>query len=118
MKTFWKFTVPAARCLSLLQPQQRSPLRLLLGVLCIGLVLLGAMLSTTHTHAQGSALHGDCSLCVVAHSGVQISVVVAQLPVTQVFVTVDFAFPSDAPAKELPRSALFTRPPPADAHLS
>jgi hypothetical protein len=99
-------------------PKTRSPLRLLLGVLCIGLVLLGLALSTTHTHAQGSALHADCSLCVVAHSGVQISAVAAQLPVTQVFATVDFVFPSDAPAKELPRSALFTRPPPADAHLS
>ena len=99
-------------------PKTRSPWRLLLGVLCIGLVLLGAIASTVHTHAQGSALHADCTLCVVAHSGVQISAVVAQLPVTQVFVTVDFAFPSDAPAKELPRSALFTRPPPANSHLS
>src|SRR5258705_3634925 len=99
-------------------PKTRSPLRLFLGVLCIVLVLLGAIVSTTHTHAQGSASHADCCLCVVAHSGVQISAVVVQLPVAQVFATVDFAFPSDEPAKELPRSALFTRPPPADAHLS
>src|ERR1700688_1094563 len=99
-------------------PKSRSSLRLLLGVLCIGLVLLGAILSTTHTHAQGSALHADCSLCVVAHSGVQISEVFLPLPVPQVFATVDFPFPPDGPAKELPRSALFTRPPPADAHLS
>ena|SRR5258708_6810818 len=99
-------------------PKTRSPLRLLLGVLCIGLVLLGLALSASHTHAQGSAQHADCSLCVVAHSGIQISEVVAPLQVAQDFATVDFAFPSDAPAKELPRSALFTRPPPVDAYLS
>jgi hypothetical protein len=94
----------------------RSPWRLLLGMLCIALVLLGGTLSVTHSHADG-IVHGDCGLCITAHSVVPATVPTVHLPVARVLTTVETAVAS-IPFRRLSTFALFIRPPPVNAHLS
>lgn len=93
----------------------QSPWRLLLGVLCIGLVLLGGTLAETHTHAQG-AVHGDCGLCLAAHSTAHVAALPLQIKAVVVVARLDVALPPPR-SRTLSRFALFIRPPPADAYL-
>lgn len=84
---------------------------MLLGVFCVGLVLLSGMVQAAHFHVSGQPDH-DCALCLTAHSIAQMarpmvlqmsSAAVARLAVRR--------------ARRLPRRAvilrLTSRPPPA-----
>ncbi|HEX3941278.1 MAG TPA: hypothetical protein VHX11_07335 [Acidobacteriaceae bacterium] len=44
----------------------QSRVLLVVGLLCIALLLLGAVIQVAHTHADG-AIHSDCALCATAH---------------------------------------------------
>ncbi len=90
----------------------RSPWRVLLGIVCISLVMLGGVVSVTHTHSQAETFHQDCGLCVTAHMAVQVAVTVTQVFVAQVFTRVEAACPVARP-QFTPQFALFSRPPPA-----
>ena len=97
-------------------PRKRS-WRLLLGVLCIGLVILGSTLSVAHTHNQGDVRHGDCALCVTAHVVVQPAAVYVAIDIAQVFTPVHVPL-SSTPSQNISQFALFTRPPPVDLVLA
>ena|ERR1035437_379253 len=90
----------------------RSPWRVLLGVLCIALIMVGGVVSATHTHSQREISHQECGLCVTAHMAIQIAVTVTQVCVAQVFTRVEASCPI-ASHDFLPQFALFSRPPPA-----
>jgi hypothetical protein len=90
----------------------RSPWRILLGVVCIALIMVGGVVSVTHTHSQREISHQDCGLCVTAHMAVQIAVTVTQVCVAQVFNRVEASRPVAA-HDFVPQFALFSRPPPA-----
>jgi quinol-cytochrome oxidoreductase complex cytochrome b subunit len=92
--------------------QMRSPWRVLLGVLCIALIMVGGVVAATHTHSQGEISHQDCGLCVTAHMAVQVAVTVTQVCVAQVFTRVEASRPV-ASHDFIPQFALFSRPPPA-----
>ena len=92
--------------------QMRSPWRFLLSVLCIALIMVGGVVSATHTHSNREINHQDCSLCVTAHMAVQIAVTVTQVCVAQVFTRVEASRPI-ASHDFIPQFALFSRPPPA-----
>jgi len=95
----------------------RSSWRVLLSVLCISLIMLGGVLSATHTHSQGEISHQDCGLCVTAHMAIQVAVSVTQVCVAQVFTRVEASQPV-ARTQFIPQFALFSRPPPADWNRS
>lgn len=101
----------------LIPAHMRSPWRLLLGLLCVGLVMFSGTLSVTHAHPQGPAFHADCGLCTTAHSVVQVTAQPVQVPVARVFTKIEVFLPAPR-SRVLSRFALFTRPPPADANLS
>jgi hypothetical protein len=87
--------------------------RILLALLCILLVAVGATVQVAHTHADGTANHADCSLCVAAHAGMQAAAAPTAAPtVAAVFTAVEPA-PATAPSSAVYTFALFTRPPPA-----
>ena len=90
----------------------RSPWRVLLGVLCIALIMVGGVVSASHTHSQHETNHQDCGLCATAHMAVQIAVTVTQVCVAQVFTRVEASRPL-ASHDFTPQFALFSRPPPA-----
>jgi quinol-cytochrome oxidoreductase complex cytochrome b subunit len=92
---------------------RRTPWRIFLGVLCIALIMVGGVVSATHTHSQRETSHQDCGLCVTAHMAVQIAVTVTQVCVAhQVFTRVEASNPVARP-QFAPQFALFSRPPPA-----
>lgn len=95
----------------------RSPWRIFLGVLCIALVMLGGVVTATHSHSHGEVSHQDCGLCVTAHMAIQIAVTVTQVCIAQVFTRVEASSPI-ALLQFAPQFALFSRPPPAVANLS
>src|ERR1035437_11859 len=95
----------------------RSPWRLLLGVLCISLVMLGGFLSATHAHAQGDVAHQDCGLCVTAHMVVQAAAPAPQILLVQIIAAVEASRPV-ARLQFIPQFALYSRPPPADLNRS
>jgi hypothetical protein len=97
--------------------QMRSPWRVLLGVLCIALVMVGGIVSVTHTHSQQETSHQDCGLCVTAHMAVQVAVTVTQVCVAQVFTRVEQSRPV-ARQDFTSEFALFSRPPPAGLNRS
>jgi quinol-cytochrome oxidoreductase complex cytochrome b subunit len=92
--------------------RMRSPWRIVLGVVCIALIMVGGLVSATHTHSQREITHQDCSLCVTAHMAVQVAVTVTQVCVAQVFTRVEASRPIVA-HDFTPQFALFSRPPPA-----
>jgi hypothetical protein len=92
---------------------RRRSWRLLLGVLCIGLVILGSTLAVAHTHNQGDIRHGDCALCVTAHVVVQPVAAYVAVDIAQVFAPVHVPIFA-APSQNISPFALFTRPPPVD----
>jgi hypothetical protein len=96
---------------------KRSSWRVLLGVLCISMVMLGGVLSATHTHSHGEVSHQDCGLCVTAHMAIQVAVSVTQVCVAQVFTRVEASQPV-ARTQFIPQFALFSRPPPAGLNRS
>jgi hypothetical protein len=91
--------------------------RLLCGLLCVALLLFAGTLSVVHGHNDGTMDHADCSLCATAHVTVQLVAAVPDAPVTMVFAKVEASLPAARP-RTLSRFALFTRPPPAETHLS
>jgi quinol-cytochrome oxidoreductase complex cytochrome b subunit len=97
--------------------QMRSPWRVLLGVLCIALIMVGGVVAATHTHSQREIPHQDCGLCVTAHMAVQVAVTVTQVCVAQVFTRVEASRPV-ASHDFTPQFALFSRPPPAGLNRS
>jgi hypothetical protein len=95
----------------------KSPWRVLLGVLCISLVMLGGILSVTHSHSHSEVSHQDCGLCVTAHMAVQVAVSVTHVFVSEVFTRIEASQPL-ASHDFTPQFALFSRPPPADLNRS
>ena len=98
-------------------PRPQPKWRLLLGVLCIGLVLVAGILSVTHSHTDGVS-HSDCGQCITAHATVDIARLVAQLIVALLVILVAASAVTSRVQSSLFRCALFTRPPPAVAHLA
>jgi hypothetical protein len=94
-----------------------SPWRLLLVFFCIALIVFGGTISVAHSHPKGDISHADCALCVAAHVTIHSTEAPAVIPVVHVFATVHVAFPPARP-ETLTSFALYTRPPPANAHLS
>ena len=90
-----------------------QPWRIVLALLCVLLVVISGTVQVAHTHADGTANHADCSLCVAAHVGIQVSAPVPAAPaVAAVFTSVEPV--ADAvPHSAVYTYALFTRPPPA-----
>lgn len=97
--------------------RKRAPWPLLLGVLCISLLMVGGVVSATHSHAHEDVSHQDCGLCVTAHMAIQVAVSVTTVQVTEVFTRVE-AYRPVAAHEFTPQFALFSRPPPADANRS
>jgi hypothetical protein len=95
----------------------RSRWQLLVGVLCIALIMVGGVVSATHSHSDGEVTHQDCGLCVTAHMAIQVAVSVTQVCVAQVFTRVEASNPV-ASFQFAPQFALFSRPPPADLNRS
>ena len=93
------------------------PWRLVLGVLCMLLVIFVGTLSVSHVHPDGPESHADCGLCATAHGVVTLVQAPVPVSVAQVFERIVPAMP-EARSRGLRSFALFTRPPPADAHLS
>jgi hypothetical protein len=91
--------------------------RILLGVFCIALLMVGGVVSATHNHAKEDVSHQDCSLCVTAHMAVQVAVTVTQVTTAQVFTRVETSQPVSRP-QFTPQFALFSRPPPARSNRS
>jgi hypothetical protein len=91
-----------------------SPWRVFLGILCIALVLLGGIVSLTHTHPVADPSHTDCSLCVTSHSVGHTTASPVLLSHVQLLTTTVAALPLPR-ARTLSRFALFTRPPPESA---
>jgi hypothetical protein len=92
--------------------RRRSSWRIVLGVVCIALIMLGGLVSATHTHSQREITHQDCGLCVTAHMAIQVAVTVTQVCVAQVFTRVEASRPIVVHDFN-PQFALFSRPPPA-----
>lgn len=93
-------------------PRTRMMLSSLLAVLCISLLMLGGIVSATHSHSQNEVCHQDCGLCVTAHMAIQVAVTVTQVCVAQVFTRVEASHPV-VTHDFAPQFALFSRPPPA-----
>ena len=99
-------------------PHMRSPWRLFLGTLCVLLVLIGGTISATHSHNNDSIAHGDCALCVVAHATAKAGTPIVPTVAALVYVRLEVIPTVSRPRTTLSDFALFTRPPPANAHLS
>jgi hypothetical protein len=91
--------------------------RLILGLLCLALVVLGGTAQVAHTHRGGDISHADCSLCATAHVVAQVVSNPAPLPETLVVAAVEEAKPHTR-RTPLPIFALFTRPPPSVSNLA
>jgi hypothetical protein len=87
-------------------------------LLCVSLVIACGTIQVVHVHTQGNISHSDCALCATAHVSVQL----AETPVTLHYVAPVIsaveAFVPPTLAPDFFTFALFTRPPPARAHLS
>lgn len=91
--------------------------RVILAVLCIGLVALGTTVQVAHSHLDKDASHADCSLCVIAHVGAEAVPAPVTLAVATFVSLIETTSPVTRPAAVL-TFALFTRPPPADVVLA
>jgi hypothetical protein len=84
----------------------------LLALVCVLLALLVGTAQVAHFHADGNADHANCSLCAVAHVGVQ--AVASPAPAQPLIVTVRVEPRAERhPAYRLGAFALYIRPPPA-----
>jgi len=97
--------------------QRQTPWRVLLGLLCLALVVLGSTIQVAHTHAGGDLSHADCSLCLTAHVVAQVVSNPVPIPAALVVASVEESLPESRPAT-LSVFALFTRPPPAVSRLA
>ena len=83
----------------------------LLGIVCIGLVLMTGMVQVAHSHPSGHPDH-DCSLCITAHHVIQVVALItfdlSRRPVVAL---------TSEPTCDLPTLIFFfelaSRPPPA-----
>jgi hypothetical protein len=91
--------------------------RLFFGLLCVALLIFAGTLSVAHGHNDGTIDHADCGLCATAHTTVQLVATLPAAPVSMVYTKVEASLPAARP-RTLSRFALFTRPPPADTHLT
>ena len=89
--------------------------RTFLAVLSIALILLVGVVSVAHTHAAADVSHADCGLCATAHVSIQVVAAPVIIPAALTESRVQSARTIERP-RTLTRFALFTRPPPADAH--
>jgi hypothetical protein len=94
------------------KPHTQTRWRLLLGILCLALVVLGSTVQVAHSHPSGEISHADCSLCATAHVVAQAVSHPVALQATLVVTAVQ-GFILKPPAIALSVFALFTRPPPA-----
>jgi hypothetical protein len=92
--------------------RRTSAARLLVGILCVLLLLVGSTLEAAHSHPGPEAFHPDCALCVTAHIVAHVVATPALAAVAVLFETVQHPVPL-SPARSLFLSDLFTRPPPA-----
>jgi hypothetical protein len=90
-----------------------QPWKTLLTLLCALVLLVGCTVQVAHTHADGTANHADCSLCMAVHAGVQVSAAPAVVPAAVAVSRLVEAAPARAPGFAFSTFALFTRPPPA-----
>jgi hypothetical protein len=95
------------------RPVHGSWLRSFVAVLCISLVLVGGMLSVTHSHKARGESHPDCGLCVVAHTAIQTGTPAPQVVVIQVFTRIEVS-PQTPDLPSISIDPLFSRPPPSD----
>jgi hypothetical protein len=105
-------TMRANHSKSLTGGRRTSAARLLVGILCVLLLLVGSTLEAAHSHPGPEAFHPDCALCVTAHIVAHVVATPAFATVAVLFETVQHAVPL-SPARSLFLSDLFTRPPPA-----
>ena len=92
-------------------PRVKLSLLSLLGIVCVGLVLLTGVVQVSHSHASGQPDH-DCSLCITAHHVIQVVAVITLDPIKQRVVVLVPEFTLDRPTLFL-ASELSSRPPPA-----
>lgn len=100
-----------------LKSHRPTPWRLLLGLLCLALVVLGSTAQAAHSHPGGDISHSDCSLCATAHVVAQVVGNPVPLPATLVVAVVEEMRPQ-ARRTPAPIFALFTRPPPPVSDLA
>jgi hypothetical protein len=102
---------------SLTEGRRSSTARLLFGIVCVLLVLLGGILAAVHSHPGLDAAHPDCTLCATAHVVAQV-VAAPSLPAVAMLVeTVQHLVPLAA-ARALSIFDLYTRPPPSCSTLA
>lgn len=97
--------------------QRKTPWRLILGLLCLALVVLGSTVQVAHSHPGGDISHADCSLCLTAHVVAQVVSNPIPIPAALVVAAVEEALP-DARPVTFSVFALFTRPPPVVSTLA
>jgi hypothetical protein len=100
------------RSKSLTGGRRTSAVRLLVGILCVLLLLVGSTLQAAHSHPGPEAFHPDCALCVTAHIVAHV-VATPALAAVAVLVGTLLHPVSVAPACSLFVFGLYTRPPPA-----
>jgi hypothetical protein len=105
------------RSKSLARAGRMSIPRLLLGILCVLLVLLGGTLQAVHSHSGLEASHPDCALCAAAHVVAQ-TVAAPILPAVAVLLGSVSRLAPLAAARAVSVFALFTRPPPSCSTLA
>ncbi len=97
--------------------RRTSATRLLVGILCVFLLLVGSTLEASHSHPGPEAFHPDCALCVTAHIVAQVAASPALPAVAMLVEAVPHLVPSSA-ARALSIFDLFTRPPPSCSTLA
>jgi hypothetical protein len=97
---------------SLTEGRRGSTARLLFGIVCVLLVLLGGTLAAVHSHSGLDTSHPDCALCATAHVVAQVVAAPALPAVAMLVESLPHLAPLSA-ARALAIFALFTRPPPS-----
>jgi hypothetical protein len=110
-------TVVKISAKSLTEGRRCSTARLLCGLLCILLVLLGGTLEAVHSHPGLDVSHPDCALCATAHVVAQVVAAPSLLAVAVLVETVQYRVPFCA-ARALSIFDLYTRPPPSCSTLA
>ena len=95
----------------------RTSWRALLGILCLVFLLVGTTIAASHIHLDSDLSHADCALCATAHTAAAPVATFIAVSGIQVFGALELQQFSSSRQNSF-SFALFTRPPPADAHLS
>ena len=90
----------------------RSPRTAVFAVLCVVLLLLGAVVQSAHTHQDGT-LHSDCALCATVHAAISVAVFLGLFLLLEVFTAPVVCRRQIFQHREVP-FVLSNRPPPAD----